>query len=103
MTQIGKLSDMFYEIKRDGITFEVVEKTHHLPDLHISKFIDIRRPDFWKFLLEVIVEVKEDKFEVIRNDDGDYNSQDIETAKQKLEYLRNIEKALEFMLPKQNK
>ena len=100
MTQIGKLNEMFYEVNKDLIRLEVVDKSEYHPDVHITAIISTYGSDYWKFILETVVEAKEDKLETIRNEDGDYNSNDIVKATQQLEYLRGIEKAVEFMIPK---
>lgn len=99
MTQIGKLNDMFYEIKGNNIQLEVVRKLNGFPNTHISQNIETNTVPFWKFVLEIIVEAKEDYLEIIRNEEGDYIPQTIEKATQQLKYLRNIEKAVEFMIP----
>lgn len=102
MTQIGKLMDMFYQIHRNSIQLEVVKTSETHPDTHITQYINSRDSTFWQFILEAVVEAKEDEYETIRNEDGEYNSKDIEKATQKVEYLKNIENALEFMIPAKN-
>jgi len=55
MTQIGKLNDMFYEVNKNTIRLEVVEKSDHHPNVHITQNVYSNSSDFfgsssWKSL-----------------------------------------------------
>jgi len=94
MTQIDKFAYMFYEIKKNIVTLDIVKEYENHPDVHISKEFSTNLPGFWNFVFDAVVEAKEDCFEIIANEDGDIAPDGINKAKGKLEVLRNLEKAL---------
>ncbi|MFA4870987.1 MAG: hypothetical protein WC623_22500 [Pedobacter sp.] len=94
MTQIGKFAHMFYEINKDRVILDIVEQYENHPDVHISKEFSTNLTGFWNFVIDAVIEAKEDCFVTIENEEGDITPNGINKAKAKLEVLRNLEKAL---------
>lgn len=94
---------MFYEIKKDQVTLDVVEGFENHPDVHISKEFSTNNSGFWNFVMDAVVEAKEDCLVTIENEDEDNTLSGINKAKGKLEVLRNIEKALSPLVSEDRK